>query len=238
FFGAAAALLADDDGANEDGAFVRAARVGERGGGLGDVDDLGRRSDEGAGLLQALPGGLGDALPGVDVVWATRHADEGDLLFCVGQRQQRVGIVGGSGVEEDADGGASQTGAQSRKQDLGEVGELGVAGRYDQREQRAQADVEAEGQLLDGHVLVADGVIALFDLELAGEARDGVLVDADGVQVVARQAWLGCASQFVDGAEGNTAQEGAETIARQHAATAGQNRQSRIVQRREMEDSR
>lgn len=97
--------------------------------------------------------------------------------------------------------------------------------------------MEAEGQFLDGHVLVADGVIALVDLELAGVAGDGVLVDADGVQVVARQAWLGCPSQLVNGGAGHLAQERAESIARKHAATAGQDRQSHIVQRREMEDA-
>ena len=147
-------------------------------------------------------------------------------------------LLGGSSVEKNADGGAFETGAQPLQQRLGEVGELGVAGRDDEREQRAQADVEAEGQLLDGHVLVADRVIALFDLEFARVPGDGVLVDADAVQVVARQARLALATEFLDGAERNVAEQRAEAIARKHAATAGQDRESRVVQRREMKDAR
>ena len=81
FFGAAAALLTDDEGADVDGAFLRAARVGERGDRLGDVDDFGRRSDEGTRFFDALPGAFWDVLPGGDVVRTTRSADDGDLLF-------------------------------------------------------------------------------------------------------------------------------------------------------------
>ena len=146
-------------------------------------------------------------------------------------------VLGGSSVEENADGGAVETGAQPLQQRLGEVGELGIPGRHDEREQRAQADVEAEGQLLDGHVLVADRVIALFDLELARVPGNGVLVDADGVQVVAREGRLALATEFLDGAERNVAEQGAQTVARKHAAPAGQDRESRVVQRREMEDA-
>ena len=59
FFGTASALLADDDGADTDRAFLRAARVGEGGDRLGEVDDFGRRGDEGARFFDALPGVFG-----------------------------------------------------------------------------------------------------------------------------------------------------------------------------------
>ncbi|MBL9008225.1 MAG: hypothetical protein JNJ46_28455 [Myxococcales bacterium] len=96
--------------------------------------------------------------------------------------------MGGSGGKQDTSLRAFEACSESLDKRGGDVCELAVAGRDDEGEQRAQAAVETERPFLDGHVLVAQGVVALFDLEFAGEARDGVLVDADDVMRLFRQA--------------------------------------------------
>jgi len=53
FFGTAAAVLADDDGADVDGALFRIPRVGECGGGLGELGDSGRTARAVAAPLTA-----------------------------------------------------------------------------------------------------------------------------------------------------------------------------------------
>ena len=93
-------------------------------------------------------------------------------------------------------------------------------------------------ELLDPHLLVAEGMKPLGDAELAREARDGVLVETQGHDLVAqRTQLLRGPGKLRDGGGLHRTHEAAEARAREDPLASGQDREAQVVEGLEIKDT-
>ena len=224
--------LTDDDGAQGTGQAL------DGGGGLGDLDLLELGAAESTRLFVMGEAVARQLLPGGHVARAARGADqEHGLAEAIEAAEALVG-GGAAGVDDQAELADADTARQLADESDGEVNELGVAAGDDEREEAPRVGPVQIGELLGAHLLVADGVEALGDLELAREAGDDVLVDAQGHHLVAqRRESLGGPRELLDSGGLHGAHQPAEARAGHDLLAAGEDREARIVQSLEVEDA-
>ena len=97
--------------------------------------------------------------------------------------------------------------------------------------------MEAIVEHLHRHEFVPYRVKPLGQMELAIEPRHCVFVEADEVARTSGQAGLGLAEQLLDRRARGMTHPVTQRRATHHPATAGQNRQPHVLQRREVEDA-
>src|SRR5688572_6426937 len=98
--------------------------------------------------------------------------------------------------------------------------------------------MECEEELLDLHVLVADGVIALSDAEFPREARNSVFINADSVAARPGDRRSRRRHESANCRERDATYESAKRMASKHCACSRKDRKAWILKGFKMKDAR
>ena len=205
---------------------------------FGDVDPLEAGELVAARLVVRGEALLRKRLPSLHVRGAPGRTDDDDVtLILVDEVEQFSMVLCSACVKHCAELATAHSAAHRREHLRGDAGQATAALRNDEVEQCSTSDTEGKEELLDPHLLVANGVEALGDEELPGEAGNGVLVDADRDASGAGNRGLRELDELRDRARRCGAHQAAEGIAAQDAATAGQPREAHVTERVKVKDA-
>src|SRR6266571_1427672 len=202
------------------------------------MDELGRGSFEGSRFFVPRPLVFRYRGPALAIGGTSGCSDDRHLIRLVSEREKPGVVDGGAGIEKGSNRRAACTRTNTSKQLVTDDAECGVTPSDDHGEQFAAVDIERTEDLFDPHVLVTNGMKALFDLEFPRKPRDRMFVDTDVNSRRPPQLGLGAADEIENSANRRCANQATQKIAPQDCGASCQDGETAIVERLEVEHTR